>query len=117
MMIPDVLQFLTCVGGRTSRIQLGTAVIVLLWHDPVRVAEQIAMLDILSSGRLVVGFGDVARRGLNTRVFAYRWRRLADALSRPPKLWSRRSSRSENELAKLRVGSAGEVIDAANWVA
>jgi alkanesulfonate monooxygenase SsuD/methylene tetrahydromethanopterin reductase-like flavin-dependent oxidoreductase (luciferase family) len=56
-MIPDVVQFLTYVAGRTSRIQLGTAVIVLPWHDPVRVAEQIAMLDILSRGRLLVGFG------------------------------------------------------------
>ena len=56
-MIPDVVQFLTYMAGRTSRIQLGTAVIVLPWHDPVRVAEQIAMLDILSRGRLLVGFG------------------------------------------------------------
>jgi alkanesulfonate monooxygenase SsuD/methylene tetrahydromethanopterin reductase-like flavin-dependent oxidoreductase (luciferase family) len=56
-MIPDVVQFLTYMAGRTSRIQLGTGVIVLPWHDPVRVAEQIAMLDILSKGRLLIGFG------------------------------------------------------------
>jgi len=56
-MIPDVVQFLTYMAGRTSRIQLGTGVIVLPWHDPVRVAEQIAMVDILSRGRLLVGFG------------------------------------------------------------
>jgi alkanesulfonate monooxygenase SsuD/methylene tetrahydromethanopterin reductase-like flavin-dependent oxidoreductase (luciferase family) len=54
-MIP--VQFLTYIAGRTSKINLGTAVIVLPWHDPVRVAEQIAMLDILSHGRLLVGFG------------------------------------------------------------
>jgi alkanesulfonate monooxygenase SsuD/methylene tetrahydromethanopterin reductase-like flavin-dependent oxidoreductase (luciferase family) len=52
-----VVQFLTYIAGRTSRINLGTAVIVLPWHDPIRVAEQIAMLDILSHGRLLVGFG------------------------------------------------------------
>jgi alkanesulfonate monooxygenase SsuD/methylene tetrahydromethanopterin reductase-like flavin-dependent oxidoreductase (luciferase family) len=61
-MIPDVLQFLTWVAARTSRIQLGSAVVVLPWHDPVRVAEQIAMLDILSHGRLLVGFGRGAAR-------------------------------------------------------
>ena len=61
-MIPDVVQFLTYMAGRTSRIQLGTGVIVLPWHDPVRVAEQIAMLDILSHGRLLVGFGRGAAR-------------------------------------------------------
>ena len=53
-MVPDVCQFLTYVAGRTSRIKLGTAVIVLPWHDPVRVAEQVSMLDILSEGRLLL---------------------------------------------------------------
>jgi alkanesulfonate monooxygenase SsuD/methylene tetrahydromethanopterin reductase-like flavin-dependent oxidoreductase (luciferase family) len=61
-MVPDVCQYLTYMAGRTSRIKLGTAVIVLPWHDPVRVAEQVAMLDILSEGRLLVGFGRGAAR-------------------------------------------------------
>jgi alkanesulfonate monooxygenase SsuD/methylene tetrahydromethanopterin reductase-like flavin-dependent oxidoreductase (luciferase family) len=39
-MVPDVCQFLTYMAGRTSCIKLGTAVIVLPWHDPVRVAEE-----------------------------------------------------------------------------
>src|SRR5205085_2327290 len=39
------------------RLSLGTAVIVLPWHDPVRVAEEIALLDILCGGRCVFGFG------------------------------------------------------------
>jgi alkanesulfonate monooxygenase SsuD/methylene tetrahydromethanopterin reductase-like flavin-dependent oxidoreductase (luciferase family) len=61
-MVPDVTQYLTYMAGRTSRIKLGTMVIVLPWHDPVRVAEQIAMLDILSDGRLILGFGRGAAR-------------------------------------------------------
>jgi alkanesulfonate monooxygenase SsuD/methylene tetrahydromethanopterin reductase-like flavin-dependent oxidoreductase (luciferase family) len=36
---------------------LGTAVIVLPWHDPVRVAEEIALLDVISGGRCLFGFG------------------------------------------------------------
>ncbi len=47
-MIPDVLQFLTYVAGRTSRTQLGSMVVVLPWHDPIRVTEQISMLDHLN---------------------------------------------------------------------
>ena len=49
-MCPDPLQFLTYLAGQTRRIQLGTGVIVLPWHDPVRVAEQITLLDNLSGG-------------------------------------------------------------------
>ena len=56
-MSPAPTQLLSYFAGRTQRITLGTAVIVLPWHDPVRVAEEIALLDILSNGRCVFGFG------------------------------------------------------------
>jgi alkanesulfonate monooxygenase SsuD/methylene tetrahydromethanopterin reductase-like flavin-dependent oxidoreductase (luciferase family) len=56
-MSPAPTQLLSYYAGRTKRIALGTAVIVLPWHDPVRVAEQIALLDIMCGGRCVFGFG------------------------------------------------------------
>jgi alkanesulfonate monooxygenase SsuD/methylene tetrahydromethanopterin reductase-like flavin-dependent oxidoreductase (luciferase family) len=51
------VQLLSYVAGRTKRIQLGTAVIVLPWHDPVDIAEKIALLDVISGGRTIFGFG------------------------------------------------------------
>jgi alkanesulfonate monooxygenase SsuD/methylene tetrahydromethanopterin reductase-like flavin-dependent oxidoreductase (luciferase family) len=56
-MSPSPTQLLSYFAGRTTRLVLGTAVIVLPWHDPVRVAEEIALLDILSGGRCLFGFG------------------------------------------------------------
>jgi len=56
-MSPAPAQLLSYYAGRTRRITLGTAVIVLPWHDPVRVAEQIALLDVMSGGRCLFGFG------------------------------------------------------------
>ena len=56
-MCPDVLQFLTYMAGRTERAQLGSMVVVLPWHDPMRAAEEIAMLDNISDGRLILGLG------------------------------------------------------------
>ena len=64
-MCPDPLQFLTFMAGRTKKVQLGTMVVVLPWHDPIRVTEQIAMLDNLSEGRLILGLG----RGLGRVEF------------------------------------------------
>jgi len=62
-MIPDVVQFLTYLCGRTRRIGFGTMVVVLPWHDPVRAAEQIAMLDLFARDReLTLGFGRGAAR-------------------------------------------------------
>jgi alkanesulfonate monooxygenase SsuD/methylene tetrahydromethanopterin reductase-like flavin-dependent oxidoreductase (luciferase family) len=57
MLIPDPLQFLTWVAARTQRVQLGTMVVVLPWHDPVRVAENVLLLDHLSNGRVLLGLG------------------------------------------------------------
>ena len=56
-MCPDVLQFLSYMAGRTRTIQLGSMVVVLPWHDPMRVAEEVSMLDNLSGGRLILGLG------------------------------------------------------------
>src|SRR3989449_11640855 len=55
-MSPSPLQLLAYYAGRTQRITFGTAVIVLPWHDPIRVAEGIALLDILSGGGAPFGF-------------------------------------------------------------
>ena len=59
---PDTIQFLTWVAARTEAIQLGTQVVVLPWHDPLRVAEQVSLLDTLSRGRFLFGFGRGAAR-------------------------------------------------------
>lgn len=64
-MCPDVLQYLSYFAGRTQSIQLGSAVVVLPWHDPLRVAEQVSMLDTISQGRMILGIG----RGLGRVEF------------------------------------------------
>ena len=56
-MSPNPLQFLTFMAGRTTHVKLGSMVCVLPWHDPVRLAEEAAVLDHLSNGRLVLGIG------------------------------------------------------------
>ena len=51
------LNFLSYLAGRTTRMRLGTAVVVLPWHNPVLLAEQVATLDLLSNGRFDFGVG------------------------------------------------------------
>jgi putative FMN-dependent luciferase-like monooxygenase len=55
--LPAPLVFLSHIAARTERIRLGTGVITLPLENPVRVAEDTAVLDLLSDGRLEVGFG------------------------------------------------------------
>ena len=59
---PDQLQFLSYMAGRTRKALLGSMVVVLPWHNPLRLAEEISLLDHLSNGRYVLGFGRGAAR-------------------------------------------------------
>ncbi|HTV96135.1 MAG TPA: LLM class flavin-dependent oxidoreductase [Steroidobacteraceae bacterium] len=57
-MTPNPLQVLTYFAGRTERVSLGTMVAVAPWWHPVRLAHQIAYLDIVSKGRYTtIGLG------------------------------------------------------------
>ena len=55
--VPDPAVMLSALAQRTRRIRLGTAISILTFHDPRRIAESYAMLDMMSGGRLVFGVG------------------------------------------------------------
>ena len=66
-MQPNPLQYLAYWAGRTKRVDVGTAVIVAPWWNPVRLAHEISMLDILLKGRrLHLGIG----RGISPHEYA-----------------------------------------------
>ena len=52
---PSPLTVLAGFATRTSRMTLGTDIVVAAFHHPVRLAEDVAMLDVMSGGRFVLG--------------------------------------------------------------
>ena len=55
--VSATLMLQTALAMRTSTLRLGTAVIVLPWHNPVLLAEQAATLDLICGGRFDFGVG------------------------------------------------------------
>jgi alkanesulfonate monooxygenase SsuD/methylene tetrahydromethanopterin reductase-like flavin-dependent oxidoreductase (luciferase family) len=82
--MPSQLPVLANIAGRTSRIELGTCLFLLPFHHPLRVAEDVATVDLLSNGRFTgfaVGSGSIQDEfdtyGLDSKE---RWGRLFEAL-------------------------------------
>ena len=63
--VPDNIQLMSHLTALCPNVDVGTAAVILPWHDPLRVAENAAVLDLLSKGRLRLGMG----RGLARREF------------------------------------------------
>jgi alkanesulfonate monooxygenase SsuD/methylene tetrahydromethanopterin reductase-like flavin-dependent oxidoreductase (luciferase family) len=59
--LPSPLTYLTWIGAKTEQLGLGTAVIEAPYYHPLRLAEDAALLDVLSNGRVRLGVGSGAR--------------------------------------------------------
>ncbi len=55
--LPDPLVWMAYVGAQTSRIKLGTGILILPQHSPVITAKQVATLDCMTGGRVLLGIG------------------------------------------------------------
>ena len=55
--LPSLFPFLAVAAERTKQIRLGTALVVMPFTHPVRIAEDAAVVDLLSGGRLELGIG------------------------------------------------------------
>jgi luciferase family oxidoreductase group 1 len=80
------VQLASYIAAKTTRLRVGTAVIVVPLHHPLIVAEEVAMLDVLSGGRADVGLGrgyqryEFERFGLQLDSGGQRWDEALDVL-------------------------------------
>jgi alkanesulfonate monooxygenase SsuD/methylene tetrahydromethanopterin reductase-like flavin-dependent oxidoreductase (luciferase family) len=113
-MAPSPSVFLSAIAQRTTRLRFGTFVYALPAHHPLRVLEEICMLDHLSGGRLEIGFGrgsvpfEISYYGQNAderqQIYAERLELILKAFTADTLTWNGRYDRFENvpmEMAPL----------------
>lgn len=88
--MPSVLPVAAAIAARTQRVQIGSALLLAPLHDPVRLAEDAATVDLISDGRLVLGLGlgwrEEEFEGLRISV-RQRRRRLIDSIATLRAAW------------------------------
>jgi len=115
---PSIHMMATAVAARTRRIRIGTAVSLAAFYHPLRLAEEVALLDVLSGGRVNWGAG----RGFHRREFEifgvapeesaarFRVAQRAAHVCGPLPLIRRRRGASQAPPATAPAGVAGRVV-------
>ena len=97
----ELLSTLTYVAAKTSTIKLGTALLILPFRNPVVVAKQVATMDQLSEGRVVLGIGIGAYREEFEAVFhgrrAHRGRMVEEGIQALRTLFTEERSSFDGE--------------------
>jgi alkanesulfonate monooxygenase SsuD/methylene tetrahydromethanopterin reductase-like flavin-dependent oxidoreductase (luciferase family) len=86
----EMLSVLSAAAAVTERVDIASSVVVLPMHSEVRVAKEIATLDLISGGRVVLGVGVGGRAEDYTAVdapFDRRWDRLDAQVARIRRIW------------------------------
>jgi probable F420-dependent oxidoreductase len=100
----EPLTLLAYVAARTSRVRLGTSVLVLPYHNPIRLAKAAATLDVLSGGRLVLGVGvgaiEQEMEAMGTR-FKERGRFSDEAIAVMRALWTEAEPRFDGAYSRF----------------
>ncbi|HEU5033920.1 MAG TPA: LLM class F420-dependent oxidoreductase [Mycobacteriales bacterium] len=100
----DPFLALTAAAAVTERLRLGTGVCLVVERDPIVLAKEVATLDVLSGGRVLLGVGagwnveELAHHGVD---FASRWDVLRDRVKLMQALWTQEEASYDGRHARL----------------
>ncbi len=100
----EPLTLLSFVAARTTRVRLGTSVLVLPYHNPIQLAKTAATLDVLSGGRVILGVGvgaiEQEMRAMGSS-FAERGAFTDEAIAVMRTLWTEKDPRYDGKYSRF----------------
>ena len=108
--LPQPFTFAAAIAARTRQVRIGTAVVVAPLHNPVEIAEQAVVVDLISAGRLDVGLGAGYRApefALYGADRARRYRLTDECVTRLRELWSRLTPAPQQARLPIWLGYQG----------
>ena len=100
----DQFVALTAAAVVTRRIKLGTGICLVIERDPIVLAKEVASLDFISGGRVILGIGggwnaeEMENHGTN---FKSRWKLLRERVQAMKEIWSNEVAQFNGELVKF----------------
>ena len=100
----DPFVALAAVAARTERLVLGFGICLLIERDPIVVAKEVASLDVLSSGRVVLGVGagwnqdEIENHGVDFRT---RWKLLREQVEAMKAIWTEDEAEYHGDLVNV----------------
>jgi probable F420-dependent oxidoreductase len=102
--LPAVLPMLAAIAAVTTRIRLSTGMLILTLHEPVRVAEEAAVVDVISGGRLTLGiaagYREVEFEAMGVD-YATRGRRFEESIEILQLAWTGRPFSYDGEIFRI----------------
>jgi probable F420-dependent oxidoreductase len=96
----DLMIAMTAAAMVTSRVKIGSGVCLMTEHDPIHLAKQVASLDVLSQGRVILGIGagwnaeEMEHHGV---AFKKRWRVTGERVKAMKQIWTNEAAEFHGE--------------------
>ncbi len=100
----DPFVALGAAAAATKRIKLGTGVCLVIERDPITLAKEVASLDMISGGRVILGIGggwNVEEMENHGTIFKKRWKILREKIQAMKEIWSKDKAEYHGEFVKF----------------
>jgi probable F420-dependent oxidoreductase len=100
----DLFVSMTAAAVATTRIKLASGICLVIEHDPILLAKEVASVDLISKGRVIFGIGggwNAEEMENHSTVFKSRWKLLRERIESMKQIWANDNASYQGEMVKF----------------